>query len=196
MSSPKLHIIAGPNGSGKTTFAKEFLPSVAKCDLFVNADLIAQGLSPLSPVSANMKAGRLQLTQIREFALQRRTFAFETTLAGKTYSHLLRKLKEQGYEIHIYFLWVSSVELALKRIEERVKSGGHNVPEKDVRRRYKAGLINLFSLYQPLADSVTIVENSGSTPKLIASGNSEQFQEIDPDTFKKLRQEAFSKEKK
>ena len=102
-------------------------------------------------------------------------------------------MKDHGYEIHIYFLWLSNVDLALWRIEERVKSGGHDVPEKDVRRRYKSGLYNLFSLYRPLADSVTIFENSGSTPRLIAAGNDEGFQEVDPDTFLRLKRTAFSK---
>ena len=131
--SPSLYVIAGPNGAGKTTFAKEFLPHYAKCENFVNADLIAQGLSPFSPAAAGIKAGRLLLKQIHEFAEQRADFAFETTLAGKTYVRFLRRLKQQGYVIHLFFLWIPTVEVALARIADRVRRGGHEIPEKVVR---------------------------------------------------------------
>ena len=111
--SPSLYVIAGPNGAGETTFAREFLPHDAKCENFVNADLIAQGLSPFSPAAAGIKAGRLLLKQIHEFAERRADFAFETTLSGKTYVSLLQRFKQQGYAIHLFFLWIPSVELAI-----------------------------------------------------------------------------------
>jgi predicted ABC-type ATPase len=111
-----LYIIAGPNGSGKTTFAREFLPNYADCKNFVNADLIAQGMSPFSPETAALRAGRAMLAEIRSFATGGLSFAFETTLSGRGYVPLLRRMKAQGYEIHLFFLWLKSVELALSRI--------------------------------------------------------------------------------
>ena len=166
--SPNLYIIAGPNGAGKTTFAKEFLPHYAKCKNFVNADIIAQGLSPFSPAAAGIKAGRLLLNQIHEFAEQRADFAFETTLAGKTYIQLLRRLKQQGYAIHLFFLWIPSVELALVRIKDRVAQGGHNVPAADVHRRFGRSVQNFWKVYRPLLDSWMVFDTSTAPPALIA----------------------------
>ena len=144
------------------------MPHDAKCENFVNADLIAQGLSPFSPEAAGIKAGRLLLTQIHEFAEQRADFAFETTLAGKTYIQLLRKLKQQGYAIHLFFLWIPSVELALARIRDRVAQGGHNVPAADVRRRFWRSVQNFLRVYRPLLDSWTVFNTSVAPPALIA----------------------------
>jgi len=123
-----LYIIAGPNGAGKTTFAREFLPNYADCKNFVNADLIAQGMAPFSPETAALRAGRTMLGEIQSFAQGGVSFAFETTLSGRTYLPLLRRLKVQGYEIHFFFLWLKSVDLALSRVRERVSRGGHDVP--------------------------------------------------------------------
>jgi predicted ABC-type ATPase len=115
----ELYIIAGPNGAGKTTFAREFLPNYAGCKNLVNADLIAQGIAPFSPETAALRAGRTMLEEIRSFAERRVSFAFETTLSGRSYLTLLRKLKSEGYEIHFFFLWLKSVDLALSRVKER-----------------------------------------------------------------------------
>jgi predicted ABC-type ATPase len=166
--SPNLYIIAGPNGAGKTTFAKEFLPHYAKCENFINADLIAQGLSPFSPDAAAMRAGRLLLEQIQLLASKHSDFGFETTLAGVTYALLLRKLRAQGYKIHLFFLWIPTVEMALARIADRVRRGGHNIPEKVVRRRFQKGIQNLLQLYRPLLDLWMLFDNSGTEPRLIA----------------------------
>jgi len=125
----ELYIIAGPNGAGKTTFAGEFLPNYADCKNFVNADLIAQGMAPFSPETAALRAGRTMLEKIRSFAERRVSFAFETTLSGRSHLTLLRKLKAEGYDIHFFFLWLKSVDLALSRVRERVSRGGHDVPE-------------------------------------------------------------------
>lgn len=125
----ELYIIAGPNGAGKTTFAREFLPNYADCKNFVNADLIAQGMAPFSPETAALRAGRAMLHEIRSFAERRVSFAFETTLSGRSYLTLLRRLKAEGYDIHFFFLWLKSVDLALSRVKERVSRGGHDVPE-------------------------------------------------------------------
>jgi predicted ABC-type ATPase len=168
MTSPRLYIIAGPNGAGKTTFAREFLPQYAGCKEFVNADLIAQGLSPFSPEAAAFRAGRLMLEQIRLLGQRRCDFAFETTLSGKTYLPLLRELQGNGYSVHLFYLWLPSVELALARVAERVRQGGHDVPEDVVRRRFDKGLRNLFQFYRPLLDSWMIFDNSTDMPRLIA----------------------------
>jgi predicted ABC-type ATPase len=138
-NNPKLYIISGPNGAGKTTFAKEFLPDYVDCLEFVNADLIASGLSPFSPESAAIRAGRLMLERIHLLANRRIDFGFETTLSGKGYLRLLRGLKDRGYRISLFFLWVNNIEIALARIADRVRRGGHNVPEEIVRSRFHRG---------------------------------------------------------
>jgi predicted ABC-type ATPase len=165
---PKLYIIAGPNGSGKTTFAKEFLPNYAKCQNFVNADLIAQGLAPFSPATVSIKAGRLLLKQIQDFVDQKADFAFETTLAGRTYLSLIKNLRVKVYSVHLFFLWIPDAELARVRIRQRVKDGGHDVPEADINRRFKRSLNNFLTLYKPLCDFWTIFDNSAGKPKVIA----------------------------
>ena len=187
---PKLYIIAGPNGSGKTTFAKEFLPYYAKCENFVNADLIAQGLSPFSPAAAGIKAGRLLLNQIHEFAERRTGFAFETTLSGKTYVQLLRRLKQQGYVIHLFFLWIPSVELAVARIKNRVIEGGHDVPVTDVRRRFGRSIQNFFKVYRPLLDSWTLFDNSTTRPSLIAEEKDGKLTVVNATLFAKISKTA------
>ena len=163
-----VYIIAGPNGSGKTTFATMFLPDYAKCANFVNADLIAQGLAPFEPRSAVIKAGKLVLQQIHEFAERGIDFAFETTLSGKSYVNLLSALKAKGYILHLFFLWLPSPELAISRIKDRVAEGGHDVPTEDVRRRFIRGIDNFFKLYESLFDTWTLFDNSRARPLLIA----------------------------
>ena len=165
---PKLFIIAGSNGAGKTTFAKEFLPHYAHCPNFINADLIAMGLSPFSPDAVNIKAGRLLLSQIREFVSKKEDFAFETTFAGKSYLPLIKKIKDAGYAIHVFFLWIPDVKLSLERIKQRVKAGGHNVPSKDVKRRFARSHKNFMNFYKPLCDSWIIFDNSSGRPVEIA----------------------------
>lgn len=183
MRKPNLYVIAGPNGAGKTTFAKEFLPYDVHCLEFVNADLIAEGLSPFAPAAAAFRAGRLMLERIHSLGKRGVDFGFETTLSGKTYINLIHDLKKKGYHVHLYFLWIQSVKLALERIDARVKSGGHDVPEPIVRRRFGKGLRNFFKFYQSLADSWVIFDNSRDEPKLIAFGGSGKFEILDPDLF-------------
>ena len=165
---PCVYIVAGPNGAGKTTFARTFLPDYARCKQFINADLIAGGLSPFSPESAAMHAGRLLLEQIRLLASKRSDFGFETTLSGVTYVSLLQRLKAQGYRIQLFFLWIPTVDMALARIADRVRRGGHDIPEKVVRRRFRKGLQNLFTRYRPVLDSWMLFDNSEIVPRLIA----------------------------
>ena len=168
MKHKNVYIIAGPNGSGKTTFAKLFLPDYVRCPNFVNADLIALGLAPFEPRAAAMKAGKLVLQQINQYAKRGVDFAFETTLSGKSYANLLALLKKMGYSLHLFFLWIPSAELAIARIRDRVAEGGHYVPAEDVRRRFARGLSNFSALYEPLVDSWMLFDNSKSRPILIA----------------------------
>jgi predicted ABC-type ATPase len=160
-------VIAGPNGSGKTTFAREYLPKVAGVIQFVNADLIAQGLSPLEPRVAALAAGRLLMRRVNDLAAARTDFAFESTRSGLTYARQLRHWKAAGYRIEIVYLRLRSVHLALRRIAARVRQGGHNVPRADVLRRFVRGWENFERVYQPLANEGTLYDNSGRTPKLI-----------------------------
>lgn len=166
--SPSIYIIAGPNGAGKTTFAREFPPRYAECKNFINADLIAQGLSPFAPEAVAFQAGRLMLEEIDRFAEQCVDFSFETTLSGTSYLNLLRHLRTQGYEVHIFFLWVPSVDLSLSRIRDRVLEGGHNVPEPIVRRRYERSIKNFLCVYRRAADYWTLFDNFGPAPATIA----------------------------
>ena len=180
---PKVYIIAGPNGAGKTTFATKFLPHYVECMEFVNADLIASALSPFLPDRAAFRAGRLMIEQIHSLADSRVDFGFETTLAGRGYVRLLNNLKDRGYRIHLFYLWIHRIDVALERIAGRVKMGGHNVPEDVVRRRYHKGISNFSRLYQPLTDSWAIYDNSTDTPHLIAYKEHDKLEIIDHDTF-------------
>ena len=174
---PIAYIIAGSNGAGKTTFAMEFLPKIAGCRNFINADLIARGLSPLDVDAAAMDAGRLFLRQVRNQITSGNDFAFETTLSGLAYVRLLKDMKRQGYELRLYYLWIPTLQLALKRIEERVRRGGHNIPANVARRRYGKGLINLFRHYMALVDYCAVFDNSSTIPALVyeRSGDSERI---------------------
>ena len=165
---PKVFIIAGPNGSGKTTFANEFLPAYAKCPNFINADAIAKGLSPFGPEREAIQAGRLVLAKIEDYAKKGEDFAFETTLSGKAYLNTLKRLKDRNYEIHLFFLWVPDVSLSLARIKERVSRGGHNIPSADVHRRFKRSQHNFTVFYEKLMDSWMLFDNSTEKPHLIA----------------------------
>jgi predicted ABC-type ATPase len=167
MSSPRCIIIAGPNGAGKTTFAREYLPKDARVIHFVNADMLAAGLSPLKPDLAALNAGRLFLGELDRLAKARLDFAFESTLSGLTCISRLKRWKAAGYRIEIIFLRLASVQLALRRITSRVKQGGHNVPRQDVLRRFPRSWKNFKTAYQPLADTWAVYDNSGGDPKLL-----------------------------
>jgi predicted ABC-type ATPase len=183
---PNLYIIAGPNGAGKTTFARKFLPDYLKCLEFVNVDLIANGLSPFDPERAALRAGRIMLEQIHSLAERGADFGFETTLSGKTYVKLLQDMRKRGYLIHIFFLWITNVKLALERIELRIRNGGHHIPESIVRRRFDRSLPNFLRFYKPLADSWAIFDNSGDTPKIIAFEESGKLEILDSGLFDTL----------
>lgn len=163
----KLYIIAGPNGAGKTTASYTVLPELLECREFVNADEIARGLSPFNPESVAIQAGRLQLERIDFLLSQGVSFSVETTLASKSYVGLVNKAKTLGYETTLLFFWLSSPEMAIDRVKHRVSEGGHNIPEDVIRRRYKAGLTNLFRLFIPIVDDWYLFDNR-VTPIVIA----------------------------
>lgn len=192
MPNKNVYIIAGPNGSGKTTFAKEFLPKYVHCPNFVNADLIAQGLSPFSPEKVAIKAGKLLLEQIHNLANKGIDFAFETTLSGKSHLIFINKLKEKEYSIHLFFLWIPSKDLAIARIKERVARGGHNVADEDVKRRFDKSIGNFFKLYRPLFDSWNMFDNSTTTPRLIAKEERGKLDIVDKDAFDQIIKKAVN----
>ncbi|MBC8183341.1 Zeta toxin family protein [candidate division KSB1 bacterium] len=163
----KCYIIAGPNGAGKTTFANEFLPIEAECLNFINADLIAHGLSPFQPDKIAIEAGRLMIQNINECVKKYESFAFETTLSGKGYINKIKKWKTKQYEIIIYYLKIPTVEFAIERVRLRVSQGGHNVPEHDIIRRFERSWINFQQIYKPLADSWIVFDTSGNQPVIL-----------------------------
>jgi len=167
LSQPRCIVIAGPNGAGKTTFARDFLPTEADIVNFVNADLIATGLSPLKPDQAAVAAARVFIGEIDRLTRAHQSFAFESTLAGVGYQKRLRRMKRDGYVLEIVYLKISSLQLALRRIAARVKQGGHNVPRADVLRRFDRSWNNFRDLYRPLADKWSVYDNSGSAPVLL-----------------------------
>jgi predicted ABC-type ATPase len=166
--NPSVVILAGPNGAGKSTAAPELLQGALAVNEFVNADVIARGLSAFDPESAAIGAGRVMLARLRDLAKQRVSFAFETTLASRTFAPWLRDLAASGYGVHLVFLWLSSADLAVERVADRVRHGGHNVPPETVRRRYDAGLRNFFRLYEPLVSTWRLFNASGPKPELLA----------------------------
>ncbi len=151
MPKPTIYLIAGCNGAGKTTFAREFLPIEVKCLRFLNADELARGLSPLKPSAGAVQAGRLLLAQVDECLRRSETFALESTLSGKTYIRLFKRAIELGYEIELHYLWLSNPAQAIARVRQRVEQGGHHVPAGDIRRRFHRGLAHLVNDYLPLA---------------------------------------------
>jgi len=169
--APRVVVLAGINGAGKTTASRELLTSVLKIPTFVNADAIARGINGLNPESVSMEAGRIMLERMRELVSQRVDFAFETTLAARTYASWLESLRAVGYEVHLYYYWLDSPELAINRVAARVKSGGHHVPEATIRLRYARSVRNFFDLYRPLTDWWEVYDNSYGQRRLIAAGD-------------------------
>lgn len=186
---PIVYILAGPNGAGKSTFSKLFLPEYADCREFVNADLIAAGLSPFNPESLAIEAGRLMLERIETLARSRVDFGFETTLSGRAHVSLISRLRSEGYRIVLFFLWLSDSDLALTRVRDRVRVGGHHIPDDVVRRRFKRGIANFFQIYLPVLDSWLIFDNSGKGPKMIAFGFSGMHVAFEPEIFAEIERE-------
>ena len=173
MSTKKIIIIAGPNGAGKTTFARSFLPQEAQCQRFINADLIAAGLSPFAPEAAALKAGRLMLAEIDDGVRKGESFAFETTLAGLAYLGRIRQWRAAGYHVSLFFLRLPNAETAVARVAERVLQGGHHIPEVVIRRRFAAGLRNFENAYKTAVDAWADFDNVGAEPMLIQWGENQ-----------------------
>ena len=167
---PNLYVIAGCNGAGKTTTSYTVLPEMLDCKEFVNADEIARGLSPFQPETVSFQAGRIMLNRIKGLLKEGRDFGFETTLASKSYVPIIQHAKKRGYSVVLIFFWLESVGLAKSRVLERVKKGGHSIPEPTIERRYHRGLNNFFSLYQNLSDTWIVYDNSRIVPSPIAKG--------------------------
>ncbi|NOZ45812.1 MAG: zeta toxin [Chlorobi bacterium] len=166
----RLYIISGCNGAGKTTASYTILPEMLNCNEFVNADEIAKGLSPFNPNEVAIKAGRLMLSRIDELIENGVDFAFETTLATRSYVNTVKKAQEKGYFVTILYFWLNSPELAIERVKIRVQEGGHNIPEKTIRRRYDLGIKNMFNLYIPIADYWMFIDNSKTPFEILAEG--------------------------
>lgn len=173
MKKKVLYIIAGCNGAGKTTASYTILPDILNCKEFVNADEIAHGLSPFNSESMAIEAGKLMLYRINELLKQGKSFSIETTLATRSYVRLIEKAKVLGYQTSLIYFWLDSIQLAIDRVAQRVKNGGHNIPLDVITRRYKAGINNLFRLYMPVTDYWMIVNNTESPSVYIAEGERE-----------------------
>lgn len=186
---PTVYVIAGPNGAGKTTFANRYLPQFARCREFVNADLIAAGLSPFNPESQSALAGRLMLDRINELSQARLSFGFETTLAGRAHATRLRRMKsDYGYRLSMFFIWLPSVDHAIARVATRVREGGHNIPESTIRRRYASGIKNFASLYVPILDE-WFVYNGAVLPSEIIFGQHDGSRRVFDDArYSELKQ--------
>lgn len=169
--SPQILILAGPNGAGKTTFAREFLPAEADCPTFINADLIAAGLAPFQPEQMAVRAGRLMLQLIAEHVARHDSFAFETTLAGRNYAKSIPRWRSEGYSVKLFFLMLPTAEIAIARVAERVRQGGHNIPEETVRRRFISGLANFENVYRPIVTEWRLYDAAGESPVLVDEGS-------------------------
>ncbi|HLZ69591.1 MAG TPA: zeta toxin family protein [Dehalococcoidia bacterium] len=190
---PIVVVLAGPNGAGKTTTSRSVLQGALGVQEFVNADTIAVGLSAFNPEQAAMAAGRIMLARLQALAEQRASFAFETTLASRSFAPWLRQRRAEGYRFHLIFLSLPSAELAIARVQERVRRGGHHVPEEVVRRRYAGGLRNFFTLYLPIADGWRLYDNTDrQRRRLIARRRVGETSEaiLDPASWNRLREQS------
>jgi predicted ABC-type ATPase len=186
--SPGVVVLGGPNGAGKSTAAPRLLRGSLRVEEFVNADTLAQGLSAFRPQDVALEAGRITLARLDSLESQRKSFAFESTLASHALVRRLRRLKQRGYSVHVVYLWLPTVDLALARVAERVRTGGHDVPAETVRRRFDRGRRNFFTLYRPLADTWRLYDASAITgPRLAATGGQEEPTKLrDPETWREV----------
>jgi len=178
-TQPRVVIIAGPNGAGKSTIASSLLTGPLRVRHYVNADVIARGLSEFNADEMAIAAGKIMLTRLHELADDRETFAFETTLASRSFAPWLRSLIKAGYSFHLLYLWLPTVEAAIARVRERVAAGGHGIPELTIERRYYRGIQNFFALYRPVAHNWRVYDNlEGEGPARIASGGTGKKERI------------------
>ncbi len=189
-AKPVCRIIAGPNGAGKTTFALKYLPEVAHCRTFVNADLIAAGLSPLDPERQLITASRLFLNEIEQHIRAQQDFAFETTLSGRGYLRLIKRLRATGWRVELFYLALPSIEMSILRVTERVAHGGHSIPRSDIERRFPRSLHNLFELYAGAVDYSRCFLNIGETPLLVFVQQGETRTVLHPELFEHLLSKA------
>jgi predicted ABC-type ATPase len=186
MRQKRLFIIAGCNGAGKTTASFRILPELLDCKEFVNADEIARGLSPFQPEKVAFEAGRIMLSRIHELIEKEEDFAFETTLATRSYLGFIQKAKQAGYFVSLVFFWLESPELAIERVKKRVSEGGHHIPDEVVKRRYQRGIQNLFKLFFNEVDYLAIFDNSKTAPELIAEKKI-RLKIVNPEKFNLLK---------
>jgi len=188
---PSVIVLAGPNGAGKSTAAPALLQGRLAVTAFVNADAIAKGLSAFAPEDVAMQAGRIMLARLKELAASREDFAFETTLASRSFAPWLKTLVADGYRFHLVFLWIPSADLAVARVADRVQQGGHDVPEETVRRRYAAGIQNFASLYRPIATSWQMYNAESPSRLLVAHGTGPNVDEVRrPEFWRLIEQQA------
>jgi predicted ABC-type ATPase len=187
-----LYIIAGCNGAGKTTASFTILPEILNCKEFVNADEIAKGLSPFQPEKVSFEAGRIMIRRINELLETKENFAFETTLATKSYKSKVVSAQTKNYTVTLLFFWLQNVDLAIERVKTRVMEGGHNIELEVIKRRYVNGIKNLFDIYLSIVDEVLIYDNSGGIPELIAEKTLESEITILNETkFNKLKNQYY-----
>lgn len=187
---PTCWIIAGPNGAGKTTFALEYLPQAAQCSRFANADLIAAGLSPLAPERELLAASRLFLGEIEACIAAREDFAFETTLAGRSYLKLISRLRADGWWVELIYLALPSMEMSKLRVAERVAHGGHNIPAADIERRFARSLANLLNTFSAQVDACRCFMNSDATPELVFEQQGDVRSVVHTEYYQHLLKEA------
>jgi predicted ABC-type ATPase len=188
MEIKNLYIVAGCNGAGKTTASYTILPEIIDCKEFVNADEIAKGLSPFQPEKVAFESGCIMINRINELLNEKETFAFETTLATRSYRNKILEAKKKDYDITLLFFWLDNVDLAKERVKIRVREGGHNIPEKVIERRYYNGIYNLFDIYLPIIDGALIFDNSYGKHDLIAHKmGTDSLEIVNQNKFKKLK---------
>ena len=185
-NQPTCYVIAGPNGAGKTTFAMWYLPRVARCVEFVNADSIARGLSPLNEAAVQMQADRLFLARLRELQGGRQSLAFETTLSGRGHVKVFRGFRQAGYRMELNYLWIPSAEFSSQRVASRVANGGHDIPAEAIARRYGKSLWNLVNLYMGLADYVAVWDNSEELPRRVYEQDEDGESILDEEIWKRI----------
>ena len=188
---PKLYIVSGCTGSGKTTASYAVLLEILKCSQFVNSDEFAKALSPFSPAKASVKASRYMLLKIRYLLKRKEDFAIETTLATRSLQNIIIEAQKDGYFVTVIYFWLSSPEMALERIRARVAAGGHNILESTVRRRYNVGLSYMFGLYMGIADRWVLADNSTIPFKVIAQGWKENMVVRDNPKFENIKKQAM-----
>ena len=190
MTPPTSWIIAGPNGAGKTTFALDFLPLVVGCTYFINADLIAAGLAPLAPERELLAASRIVLRELDVRLEARDSFAFETTLAGRSYLRLIQRLRREGWRVELVYLALPNAEMSALRVAERVAHGGHSIPDADILRRFPRSLRHLFDDFSLQVDNCTCFMNHGQSPELVFEQDGDQRTVVHPGWYQLLIEEA------